>query len=113
MAHIEDRWKRDGRHGTGLRWRVRYLDPSGAERSKSFARKDDAQRFKTGVEADVLRGTYADPDAGKVTLRRYADGWLRAQTFDEATRDSQERRLRLHVYPALGDLTLSQLAARP
>jgi len=65
------------------------------------------------VEHSKLSGTYCDPDAGKVSLRRYAAGWPRAQTFDQATRDSQERRLRLHVYPALGDLTLSQLAARP
>jgi integrase len=112
MAHVEDRWRRDGRQG-GRRWRVRYHDPAGRERNRSFDRKVDAERFRVQVEADVQRGTYADPAAGRMTLRRYADGWLRAQTFDEATRDSQERRLRLHVYPALGDQALGQLAARP
>jgi hypothetical protein len=112
MAHVEDRWKRDGRQG-GRRWRVRYLGPDGRERNRSFDRKVDAERFRVQVEADVQRGTYTDPAAGRMTLHRYADGWLRAQTFDEATRDSQERRLRLHVYPALGDQTLGQLAARP
>ena len=112
MAHIEDRWKRDGRQ-TGRRWRVRYLDPAGRERNRSFDRKVDAERFKVAVEADVQRGTYIDPAAARVTLRRYADGWLKAQTFDPATRDSQERRLRLHVYPELGEQTLGQLAARP
>lgn len=126
MAHVEDRWfsivkgpdgrprkERTARHGKGHRWRARYLDPDGRERNRSFATRVMAERFLTEVEHSKNAGTYRDPDAGKVTLRRYADGWLRAQTFDEATRDSQGRRLRLHVYPALGDMTLGQLAARP
>jgi hypothetical protein len=102
MAHIEDRWHRDARladggtrrertarYGTGKRWRARYLDPDSRERSRSFATKVMAERFLTEVEHSKNAGTYRDPDAGKVTLRRYADGWLRTQTFDEATRDSQ------------------------
>jgi integrase len=113
MAHDEDRWKRGGRHGTGRRWRVRYADPDGRERSKSFDRKVDADRFRAQAEADVQRGTWIDPAAGKITLRRYMADWLKAQTFDEATRENTERRLRLHVYPVLGDRTLGQLAASP
>ena len=33
-----------GRYGTGRRWRVRYLDPDGTERNRSFDRKADAVR---------------------------------------------------------------------
>jgi integrase len=126
MAHVEDRWyktvkdpdgkpvkERTARHGTGHRWRARYLDPDSRERNRSFATKVMAEKFLTEVEHSKIAGSYRDPDAGKVTLRRYAEGWLLAQTFDEATRDSQERRLRLHVYPALGGMALRQLAARP
>ncbi len=51
MAHIEDRWARTDRKGTGLRWRVRYLDPSGAERSKSFRVKTDATQFMNATAA--------------------------------------------------------------
>ena len=64
MSHIEDRWRSPGRRGNGLRWRVRYLNPDGRERSKSFARKVDAENFQKQVDADLLRGTYLDPDAG-------------------------------------------------
>ena len=126
MAHVEDRWyrtvrspggttrkERTRRHGTGRRWRVRYADPDGREHNQSFDRKVNADGFRIKVEADVQRGTYVDPAAAKITLRRYADSWLQAQTFDDATRDSQERRLRLHVYPVLGGKTLGQLAAQP
>lgn len=86
MAHIQDRWEtivedkrvRTNRYGQGKRWRARYLDPACNERSKTFARKQDAERFLTAVAADVLRGTYVDPDAGKVTFAEFADQWLEA-----------------------------------
>src|SRR5215472_18163655 len=122
MADVEDRWYRTGpdgareqtpRHGSGRRWRVRYADPADRERNRSFDRKVDADRFRVHVEAGVQRGTFIDPAAGKITLRKYASAWLESQTFDESTRENTERRLRLHVYPELGDRTLGQLAASP
>jgi hypothetical protein len=111
IAHIEDRWLRPGpdgrkirtpRHGTGLRWRVRYLDQGGAERSRSFDTKAAAEAFRDTTAADVRRGTWLDPDAGKITLRKYAEGWLSMQSVQESTREAVEMRLRRHVYPALG-----------
>jgi integrase len=121
MAHIEDRWYRlqDGNRvptplcGRGLRYRVRYTDPDGRERSKSFPDRDKraAEAFLVTVEADKLRGSYIDPQAGRISLRRYANDWLAAQTFDESTREATESRLRVHVYPYLGDRQLG--AIRP
>jgi integrase len=121
MAHIEDRWYRmqEGTrvptplHGRGLRYRVRYTDPDGRERSKSFPDRDKraAEAFLVTVEADKLRGSYIDPQAGRISLRRYASDWLAAQTFDESTREATESRLRVHVYPYLGDRQLG--AIRP
>lgn len=114
MAHIEDRWEKtvDGRrvrtdrYGQGKRWRARYLDPDGTERGKMFARKTDAERWLASVSADVLRGTYVDPDAGKVTFADFAERWLEAQTFTETTREITELRIRLHAVPHLGDREL-------
>jgi len=121
MAHIEDRWYRlqDGRRvptalcGRGLRYRVRYTDPDGRECSKSFPDrgKRAAEAFLVTVEADKLRGTYIDPQAGRISLRSYASGWLAAQTFDESTREATETRLRVHVYPYLGQRAIG--AVRP
>ncbi len=85
MAHVQDRWYARGpdgelvptaRHGKGLRWRVRYLDPEGFERNKSFERKIDAQRFRSSTEAAIDRGTWTDPDARKMLLADYARDWL-------------------------------------
>src|SRR3954453_254133 len=86
----------------GVRYDVRYRDPDGKQRMKTFAKKADADRFASTVEADKLRGTYIDPDAGKVLFKKHATDWLAAQTFDESTRQAVELRLRLHAYPALG-----------
>lgn len=101
------------RHGRGKRWRVRYVDDTGKERRPLFEKKIDAERFDANVRADVSRGQYVDPNAGKLTLRSYATSWLAAQTFDESTRDVVGVRLRVHVYPTLGDVELRTLAQRP
>ena len=113
MAHVEDRWRREGRKGTGRRWRVRYHDPAGGERSKSFARKAEADRFLTQVAADVQRGTYINPDAGRVTLRAYSRSWLAGLSVEATTRERMDQRLRVHILPALGSKTLGELAQRP
>ena len=135
MAHIEDRWLRkargpDGkilldrngkpvlekgpaRYGKGSRWRLRYLNPDGDERNESFGRKVDAERRRIEVEADVQRGTYIDPDAGKVTFQKYAVEVLADRTLDPSTRETMESRLALHVYPHIGAKEIGRLARRP
>lgn len=80
MAHLEDRWTKTDAHGkkygTGLRWRVRYRDPAGAHRSKSFARKDDADRFLHDLSTKVATGEYVDPKRGKITLDDITEPFL-------------------------------------
>jgi integrase len=93
----------------GVRYDVRYRDPDGNQHRKSFMRKSDADRFASVVEADKLRGTFIDPDAGRVSFKSYADKWLAAQSFDFSTREAVELRLRLHVYPVLGRLQLRHI----
>jgi integrase len=95
----------------GSGYQVRYRDPDGRQRAKTFRRKGDADRFAAVVEADKLRGAYVDPTAGRIQLRDYAEQWLAAQTFDEATRIATELRIRLHINPHLGDRPLA--AIRP
>ncbi|MFJ4947614.1 tyrosine-type recombinase/integrase [Streptomyces sp. NPDC088760] len=123
-GHIQDRWYKtevapDGktrkvrtdRHGTGLRYRARYVGPDGTEKSKSFpdGKKRLADQWLARIEADMSRGQYVDPDAGKVTFQQYAAEWLTGQTTDPTTRENTERRLRLHAFPYLGSRPLSSL----
>jgi integrase len=125
-GHLDDRWFKEvknpdgstkkvktARHGTGRRWRVRYIDPGETERSRSFDLKDDAETYLTQVKASLLNDTYLDPALGKVTLRRYATQWLENQSFAATTRERVDQRLRNHILPKLGDKTLTQLAKSP
>jgi hypothetical protein len=54
-------------HGKGKRWEARWRNTLG-DQKKRFEKKSDAARHESGVRADLLRGTYVDPSAGKVTL---------------------------------------------
>lgn len=136
MGHVEDRWyrpKRDvgmgkiavnGRgkpvmeptelHGKGLRYRVRYIDPDGEERSKSFPdrQKKRADDFLIEVESDKREGKYVDPRASRKTFRQQADNWLKAQSPDPATREQLESRLSSRIYPTFGHLTLTGSSPR-
>jgi hypothetical protein len=68
VASIEKR-QRNGKTS----YRVRYRDPAGAQRSKVFARKVDAERWLTENEAAKLRGAWVDPAAGRERFGEWAE----------------------------------------
>jgi hypothetical protein len=126
MGHVQDTWYRTvvdaatgkqirektGLHGKGQRYRVRYLDPDGVERSKSFPdrQKKAADDFLVSTENDKRRGTYINPNAGTLSFRAYAEAWLESQTFEESSREVIAVRLRKNVFPHLGGYTLAALS---
>ncbi|MFF3989360.1 tyrosine-type recombinase/integrase [Streptomyces sp. NPDC001797] len=116
-GHVQDRWYKtdtgpDGkpvkakseRYGTGLRYRARYVGPDGSEKSKSFpdGKKRLAEKWLSAIETDMTRGQYTDPQSVRITFQQYAEKWLDTKTSSPMTRKELGRRLRLHVYPALG-----------
>ncbi|ARX82994.1 hypothetical protein SMD44_02408 [Streptomyces alboflavus] len=121
-GHIQDRWYKvetasDGkpvkvktdRFGVGLRYRARYVAPDGSEKSKSFPDKQKrrAETWLSNIEADMSRGQYTDPTAGRITFRNFACDWMASQTTDPSTRQAVELRLRLHAFPHLGSRSMS------
>jgi integrase len=112
-GHVEDRWWKvvytDGkrkriktdRFGIGLRYRVRYFEAGGSERSKSFedGKKQDAQDFLTEVQKDLKAGTYIDPDAGKTDTAAFTREWLKGLGGDSATKEQVNRQLGKHFIP--------------
>jgi Phage integrase, N-terminal SAM-like domain len=94
------------------RWRARYRDPSGRERSKSFARKVDAERFLVAVEDAKLRGAYVDPAAGRVPFAEWAERWEQATaTLRPSTRKDYATLLKNQVIPEFGDMMLAGIDA--
>lgn len=106
MASIDKR-VRDGRTS----WRVRYRTPAGAQRSKSFARKVDAERFRAGVESSKVTGTYVDPTLAKVTVGTWAERWLDGQThLKPSTRSRYEGIVRKHIHPKWDRVRLANVS---
>src|ERR687892_376895 len=105
MGHVERRvW-------TGkVSYRARYRDPAGRERSKSFARKADAERWLAEVEHAKTRGLWADPRLGRV---RFADWltawWATPPNLRPTTRARDETLLRRHALPRFGQLPLAAI----
>ena len=95
MAHVEKR-------GAG-RWRARYRDPDGRERSRSFARRIDAERWLTSVEHAKLSDGYVDPANGRVRFDEWAAEWLEAPGKRPSAFARDETIVRVHLLPTLGN----------
>ena len=96
MAHIEKRTQR----GT-VRWRARYRAPDGRERSRTFTRRTDAERFLAQVEVDKARGSWVDPTRAHVLFGDWAERWLATTThLKPKTRAGYESMLRVRLLPA-------------
>ncbi|MGV0635777.1 tyrosine-type recombinase/integrase [Mycolicibacillus trivialis] len=67
------------RHGTGKRWRARWVDDSGQERTAAFDRRADAQHRADSERAAIETGTYADPQRSAVTFGTVAEAWLKTK----------------------------------
>lgn len=96
------------------RWQARYRDPNGRLQTRMFATKGDATRFLAGVRADIDRGEWFDPNAGRQLLSDYAPGWIktrrvRGRPLAPRTVELYEWLLGKHILPRIGDRQLRQL----
>jgi integrase len=97
------------------RWQARYRDPSTnrlVAAPGTFGTKADADGWLATVRADVLRGSWVDPNAGRVKLAEYSSTWLeRRPELAERTAELYAHLLARHVLPELGSSTLAGLEA--
>jgi integrase len=97
------------RNGRGKRYRVRWVDDTGQPQTKLFERKADADRHDANVRADVSRGQYIDPRAGRITVAQFAEKWLADQLHRASTVDLMQRAFRLHINPILGGMEVGRV----
>jgi len=76
---------RGGRTVYMARWR----DPDGKPRSKSFARKVDAEHYERSVRTEMTRGAYVDRSA-KLTVAEYGRQWVAGQPHKLSSRSNME-----------------------
>lgn len=93
------------------RYQARYrVDGKMVSAPTTFRTKRDAEAYLSTVRADMERGVWMNPDAGKVTLREYATKWLdHCGDLKPRTVELYEGELRLHILPPLGDIELAKL----
>ncbi len=102
MAHVERRADR--------KYRARYRDPAGRERSRTFATKREAERWLAGVETDKATNAWVDPDRGRVTVDEWAARWLATVVhLKPKTRAGYESILDAHVRRRLGAVPIARL----
>ncbi len=98
------------RPGRPAPWRARYRAYDGRERSKSFNRKIDAERWLSSELSELDRGMWIDPEHSRITWRDYtadlmaARGHLAARTID--TNVVCEQR----VAPVLGHVEVGRIS---
>jgi integrase len=94
------------------RFQIRYrVDGARRTGDATYSTKREATAALAAIRTDLERGTWVDLEAGKsITLRTYATRWLDHRTnLAPRTHELYECELRVHILPAIGDLTLSEL----
>jgi integrase len=114
MANNKGRRRRFGsvRQLRSGRWQARYPGPDGLMRpaDDTFPTKTDAEVWLSLVEADIKRGSWIDPEAGRVRLDRYATRWVDERPgLSPRTVTLYRGLLRHHIAPRLGGLDLVDL----
>lgn len=105
MASVERR-TRNGR----ARWYVRYRDLGGEQRTKTFDRRVDAERYLTTIESSKLTGSYVDPARSRVTVGEWADRWLAGQAhLKPTTRERYAGIVRKHIRPRWGTTRIADV----
>jgi integrase len=75
-----------------------------------FLTKTDAIVFLSNVESDLRRGSWIDPEGGRLRVRDLAAIWATSATNKrESTISREELTLRLHVFPEIGDHRLDRV----
>ena len=104
MAHIR-------RHPVdNSKWQVRYIDPTGRERSKTFRRKTDAERYLIHVEAQKQRAEWINPELSSTRFEEWAQGWLATRThLKPKSFSGYESLLKVHILPRFGATRLDRI----
>jgi integrase len=95
------------------RWQAAYLGPDNRlhKATKTYAEKYAAEGWLADERRKIDLGTWGAVErSDSITLRAYADRWLKQRTLRPRTRAHYDRLLDRLILPDLGDLKLVALA---
>jgi integrase len=97
---------------SGVRYEVRYRDPTGRERSKTFTIKKLAEKYEREQRTEVAKGTWLDNRQATQTFTEFADKWLEERhDLRPRTLELYRSVLKRHLKPTFGALTMAKLSA--
>ena len=117
MGSIRKSPRTIGKPKSEARWEARYRDPSGRQRTRTFATQADAKAFLSTAEADVIRGFWLDPTGSRRRFDEWTEEWWNTTTnLRRSTRARDRGYLDRYVLPAfeteqLGTITQLDLRA--
>jgi hypothetical protein len=96
MPHVKKRVKtRERQDGTTVSTTVYQAvwreHANGADRTKEFRRKADAERFLVDVQHRLMTGAYTDPVLGRTPFREVAERYLSLGVWKPKSRQTQRR----------------------
>jgi integrase len=87
--------------GRAVSWRAVYRDPSGRQRTRTFARRSDADAYLAKQETTISERVWRDPGFGKVTLGDYLRQRVETSpALGESTRNLYRIEADRYIYPA-------------
>jgi integrase len=93
------------------RWQARYSGPDGIDRPapQTFTTKKDGEVWLTLKEAEIRKGDWMDPDAGRIQFGEYALTWIGDQVLKPRTEELYRGLLKNHLAAAFGKVDLRDI----
>ena len=118
-AGVEDLWFRRGaskteenrtaRYGRGKRWRARWVDDQGRERTASFATETAAKQHVAAISSNLHRGEYVDPRSGAQTFGTLADRFTSGRVVKQKTASGERSLLDSRILPRWENVQLAHI----
>ena len=113
MPHVKKRVKARARQdglvvSTTVYQAVWREHANGADKTREFRRKGDAERFLVDVRHRLMTGAYTDPVLGRTPFREVADRYLSLGVWKPKTRQTATEKLR-YAIEKFGDCPISSI----
>jgi len=94
---------------TNGRWKIRYRDPEGRQRSKTCRTKSEARAYLEEVGHAVRQRTWVAPERGRITLAAWSEQYMTTVVHLRPTSVSLYERELVHILARFGRTQLCQL----
>lgn len=92
------------------RWQVRYKDPDGKHRAKTFRRKVDGQAFLHEVETDIAAGSYIASERSAIDVPTWVQSHLDSRAdIGVTTRNRTQGIIKTHIKAQWMGVLLSEV----